>query len=98
VDANIINCGCACEQHRSIVVVLNNIALKNLVCEQEQLEKKKAEQSEKMKNKMALLHRAAEEKRAVIEARRGEDILKTEEMAARYRATGTTPKKTMGCF
>ncbi|QCE12274.1 Remorin [Vigna unguiculata] len=65
---------------------------------EEQLEKKKAEQSEKMKNKMALLHRAAEEKRAVIEARRGEDILKTEEMAARYRATGTTPKKTMGCF
>jgi len=51
-----------------------------------------------MKNKMALVHREAEEKRAMIEAKHGEEVLKTEEMAAIYRATGTTPKKTIGCF
>ena len=53
---------------------------------------------EKMKNKVALIHRSAEEKRAVIEAKRGEDLLKAEEMAAKYRATGTGPKKLLGCF
>ncbi|KAL0400761.1 UNVERIFIED_CONTAM: Remorin [Sesamum latifolium] len=64
----------------------------------EQLEKKKAEYIEKMKNKVALLHKAAEEKRAMIEAKRGEDLLKAEEIAAKYRATGTAPKKLLGCF
>ena len=82
----------------SIVLLVNNIALNNLLCEQEQLEKKKSKQVEKKKNKMALLHREAEEKRAMIEAKRGEEVLKTQEMAARYIATGTTPKKTIGCF
>ncbi|KAL0304256.1 UNVERIFIED_CONTAM: Remorin [Sesamum radiatum] len=65
---------------------------------EEQLEKKKAEYIEKMKNKVALLHKAAEEKRAMIEAKRGEDLLKAEEIAAKYRATGTAPKKLLGCF
>lgn len=66
---------------------------------QEQFEKKKAACAEKMKNKVALIHKEAEEKRAVVEAKRGEDALKIEEMAAKYRATGTTPKKTtVGCF
>ncbi|KAL2248644.1 UNVERIFIED_CONTAM: Remorin [Sesamum indicum] len=65
---------------------------------EEQLEKKKAEYIEKMKNKVALVHKAAEEKRAMIEAKRGEDLLKAEEMAAKYRATGTGPKKLLGCF
>lgn len=52
-----------------------------------------------MKNKIAIIHKEAEEKRAVIEAKRGEMVLKVEEMAAKYRATGTTPKKTtIGCF
>ncbi|MCI66408.1 remorin family protein, partial [Trifolium medium] len=63
----------------------------------EQLEKKKARYGEIMKNKIALVHKEAEEKRAVIEAKRGEEVLKVEEMAAKYRATGTTPKKTIGC-
>lgn len=66
--------------------------------EQESLEKKKAEYIEKIKNKIALLHKAAEEKRAIIEAKRGEDLLKAEETAAKYRATGTAPKKLLGCF
>lgn len=66
--------------------------------EQEQLEKKKAEYGEMMKNKIALVHRQAEEKRAVVEAKRGEEVLKAEETAAKFRATGTTPKKHLGCF
>jgi len=65
---------------------------------EEQLEKKKAEYVEKMKNKVALIHKTAEEKRAEIEAKRGEEILKAEEVAAKYRATGTAPKKLFSCF
>ncbi|KAK1394108.1 Remorin [Heracleum sosnowskyi] len=62
------------------------------------LENKKAEYAEKMRNKAASVHKEAEEKRAMIEAKRGEDILKTEEMAAKHRATGHVPKKSYGCF
>lgn len=51
-----------------------------------------------MKNKVALLHKKAEEKRAAVEAIRGEELLKAEETAAKYRATGNTPKKLFGCF
>lgn len=65
---------------------------------QEKLEKKKAQYAEKMKNKMALIHKAAEEKKAMVEAKKGEDLLKAEETAAKYRATGTAPKKLLGCF
>ncbi|RDY13135.1 hypothetical protein CR513_01993 [Mucuna pruriens] len=65
---------------------------------EEQLEKKKAEYGEKMKNKIALVHKQAEEKRAMVEAKRGEEVLKAEEAAAKYRATGTLPKKGFGCF
>lgn len=65
---------------------------------QEQLEKKKAEYGEKMKNKVALIHKQAEEKRAIIQAKRGEEILKAEEVAAKYRAIGHMPKKFLGCF
>lgn len=65
---------------------------------QEELEKKKAEYAEKMKNKIALVHKEAEEKRAMVEARRGEDMLKVDETAAKYRATGLAPRKLLGCF
>ena len=65
---------------------------------QEELEKKKAEYAEKMKNKIAIIHKEAEEKRAMVEAKRGEEVLKAEEMAAKYRATGHAPKKLIGCF
>jgi hypothetical protein len=51
-----------------------------------------------MKNKAAIIHKEAEEKKAMVEAKRGEEILKAEEMAAKYRATGQTPKKIIGCF
>jgi len=65
---------------------------------EEKLEKTRAEYVEKMKNKVALIHKEAEEKRAVIEAKRGEAHLKAEEAAAKYRATGTGPKKLLGYF
>ncbi|KAL3837698.1 hypothetical protein ACJIZ3_022289 [Penstemon smallii] len=65
---------------------------------EEQLEIKKAELIEKLKNKVVHVHKEAEEKRAIIEAKRGEDLLKAEEFAAKYRATGTGPKKLLGCF
>ncbi|KAF7844612.1 remorin [Senna tora] len=65
---------------------------------QEELERKKAEYGEKMRNKICLVHKEAEEKRAMVEAKRGEEVLKAEEIAAKHRATGTTPKKLLGCF
>ncbi|CAF2110460.1 hypothetical protein HID58_081752 [Brassica napus] len=65
---------------------------------EQQLIKKKAEYAEQMKNKIAQIHKEAEEKRAMTEAKRGEEILKAEEMAAKYRATGTAPTKLFGCF
>lgn len=70
----------------------------HLWSEQEELEKKKAEYAEKMKNKVAEIHREAEEKRATIVAKRGEDVLKVEETAAKFRATGNLPKKFLQCF
>ena len=51
-----------------------------------------------MKNKIALIHKEAEEKKAIVEATRGEEVLKAGEMAAKYRATGQAPKKLLGCF
>ncbi|KAB5544039.1 hypothetical protein DKX38_012151 [Salix brachista] len=65
---------------------------------EEQLEKKKAEYTEKMKNKIAMIHKEAEEKKAIVEAQRGEDLLKAKEMAAKYHATGSSPAKFLGCF
>ncbi|KAI3793027.1 hypothetical protein L1987_35639 [Smallanthus sonchifolius] len=65
---------------------------------EENLEKKKAKYIEKMKNKIVLIHKKAEEKRALTEARRGEELLKAEELAAKCRATGETPKKLVGWF
>ncbi|XP_047967449.1 remorin 1.4-like isoform X4 [Salvia hispanica] len=65
---------------------------------EEKFEKKKAEYAEKMKNKEALIHKAAEEKRAMIEENRGKEFLNAEEMAAKYRTTATIPKKSCACF
>ncbi|KAA8522385.1 hypothetical protein F0562_013254 [Nyssa sinensis] len=65
---------------------------------EENFEKKKAEYAEKKNNKVAEIHKAAEEKRAMIEAKRGEDILKVEDTAAKFRAASQIPKKLFGCF
>lgn len=53
---------------------------------------------EKLRNKIALIHKAAEEKKAIVEAKKGEDHLKAEEIAAKYRATRTSPKKLLSWF
>ncbi|KAL8111329.1 hypothetical protein AgCh_019154 [Apium graveolens] len=65
---------------------------------EEDMEKKKAVYAEQMNNKTVMVHKAAEEKRAMVEAKRGEELLKAEEMAAKHRATGFVPKKVLGCF
>ncbi|KAJ6933574.1 remorin 1.4-like [Populus alba x Populus x berolinensis] len=64
---------------------------------EEKLERKKAEYAEKMKNRAAELHKEAEEKKAMIEAKKSEECLKVEETAAKFRETGYTPKKFLGC-
>lgn len=51
-----------------------------------------------MKNKIAEIHKEAQEKRAIVEAKRGEHILKIEETSANFRATGIIPKKLFACF
>lgn len=56
------------------------------------MERRKAKCAEKIKNKEALIHKQAEEKRATVEARKGEEFLQAEEMAAKYRASGQVPK------
>ncbi|KAG0474672.1 hypothetical protein HPP92_014358 [Vanilla planifolia] len=65
---------------------------------EEAFENKKAQCAEKMKNRMASVHKAAEEKRAIVEAKKMENILKAEETAAKFQATGAVPKKSLGCF
>lgn len=62
------------------------------------MEKKKAEYGERMKNKIAEIHKATDEKKAKIEAKRRENHVKIEEAAAQYRASGTAPNKFGGCL
>lgn len=77
---------------------ITTLSSNNSKHDQEELEKKKSEYGEKMRNKIAEVHKQAEEKKAMIETRRGEEFLKAEEMSAKYRATGHVPKKVLGCF
>ncbi|KAK1421423.1 hypothetical protein QVD17_23748 [Tagetes erecta] len=65
---------------------------------EEDLEKTKAKYIEKVKNKMVVIHKKAEEKRAMTEAKCREEVLKAEEIAAKCRATGETPKKLLKWF
>ncbi|XP_057775783.1 remorin-like [Salvia miltiorrhiza] len=65
---------------------------------EEKFEKKKAEYAEKVKNKEALVHKAAEEKRAMIEEDRSKEFLKAEQMAAKYLNSGSKPEKSCACF
>ncbi|GAA0150421.1 hypothetical protein LIER_09368 [Lithospermum erythrorhizon] len=65
---------------------------------QEALEKKKPVHRENMKNKVAQVHKEAEEKRAMVIAKHKEDVIKAEETAAKYGATNQTPKKKIGCI
>ncbi|KAK7318268.1 hypothetical protein RJT34_02967 [Clitoria ternatea] len=70
----------------------------NLKRIEEKLEIKRAECVEKMQNKIAEIHRSAEEKRAIIEAQKGEEFLKIEEKAAKLRTRGYSPRKFLPCF
>uniref|UniRef100_A0A453Q4A4 Remorin C-terminal domain-containing protein n=1 Tax=Aegilops tauschii subsp. strangulata TaxID=200361 RepID=A0A453Q4A4_AEGTS len=66
---------------------------------EEKLEKKKAEYAEQMRNRVAMIHKEAEEQRALVEARRQEEMIKYQETAAKHRSKGTTPaKKFLTCF
>ncbi|KAI9117982.1 hypothetical protein K1719_011124 [Acacia pycnantha] len=67
---------------------------------EEEMEKKKADYMEKMKNKMAEIRQLAEEKKAVLEAKKYENFLKVQENAAKYRSRGYTPRKfhLLSCF
>lgn len=62
------------------------------------MEKKKAEYGERMRNKIGEIHKASEEKKAKIEAKRRENHVKIEEAAAKYRASGTAPDRFGGCL
>ncbi|XP_075495967.1 remorin 1.4-like isoform X1 [Primulina tabacum] len=65
---------------------------------EENFEKKKAKYGEKMKNKMAISHRTAEEMRATVAADCEHAVFTVEEAAATFRATGRVPKKLFACF
>lgn len=60
---------------------------------QEKLEKQRAIYVEKMKNAVAVAHRAAQEMRAATEARKAEEIVRANDIASRIRATGQVPRK-----
>ncbi|XP_045823231.1 remorin 1.4-like [Trifolium pratense] len=62
------------------------------------LDKKKSEYIEVMQNKKAEIHLSAEEKKAMIEAQKGEEIVKVEETAAKFRTRGYEPRRLLGCF
>jgi hypothetical protein len=62
------------------------------------LDKKKSEYIEVMQNKIAEIHLSAEEKKAMIEAQKGEEIVKVEETAAKFRTRGYEPRRLLGCF
>lgn len=62
------------------------------------MEKKKVESAEKMKNDIATVQKEAEKKRALVEAKRAEELLKAEKLAAKYTNTGLPTSKIFGFF
>ncbi|KAH7299973.1 hypothetical protein KP509_24G038800 [Ceratopteris richardii] len=64
---------------------------------EERLERKKAECIERMKNEIAAVHMRAEEEKALADSHHGEELLKAEETAAKYRASGSLPKRYPFC-
>ncbi|XP_073131231.1 remorin 1.4-like [Henckelia pumila] len=65
---------------------------------EENFENKKGKYGEKMKNKMAIIHKTAEEMRATAAADREHAVFTVEEASASFRATGHVPKKLFPCF
>ncbi|XP_076888990.1 remorin-like [Bidens hawaiensis] len=70
----------------------------NLKQIEQDIEIEKAKQREKMKNKIAAVHKEAEEKRVAILAKKGQDMIRVEEAAAKYHATATLPTRLFKCF
>lgn len=64
---------------------------------EEKLENERAACIEKARNKIALVQRIAEEKRALAEAHHGRQVLKAEEVAAKCRASGARPRRFFCC-
>ncbi|KAJ7520023.1 hypothetical protein O6H91_20G063900 [Diphasiastrum complanatum] len=62
------------------------------------LEKKKAKIHEQMMNEIAAIQRNGEERKAETEIKQVEEVVKIEEKAARYRATGKSPKRSASCL
>ncbi|XLR19479.1 hypothetical protein S83_047391 [Arachis hypogaea] len=65
---------------------------------EENLKRKKAAYAEKMKNKIADIHRSAEEKRAMVKAQKREEFIELEEITAKFCSSGRTPAKFFACF
>lgn len=51
-----------------------------------------------MKNRVAEIHKAGEEKRALIEAKQREESLKVEQTASEFRDSVSMPRRLIGCF
>ncbi|KAI5065387.1 hypothetical protein GOP47_0020082 [Adiantum capillus-veneris] len=64
---------------------------------EERLENDRAACIEKARNKVALVQKIAEEKRALAEAHHGKQVLKAEETAAKCRASGARPRGFFWC-
>ncbi|XP_020216028.1 remorin 1.4 isoform X1 [Cajanus cajan] len=91
----------AYKRHNAVVLWENSkkaSAEANLKRIEEKLDRNKAKCVEKMQNKVAEIHRTAEEKRAMIEAYKGEEFLEIEEKAVKLRTRGHTPRKFLPCF
>lgn len=65
---------------------------------EQDMERKKVEYVEKMKNKVAEIHRSAEEKRAIVKAKRMEEFVDLEDTAEKLRSLAETPRKLFSCF
>ncbi|XP_009350653.2 remorin 1.4-like [Pyrus x bretschneideri] len=65
---------------------------------EQKLEKKKALYVEKMQNKIAGIHKTAEEKKAMVEEAKRIERNKVGEKADDFREIGHVPKKILSCF
>ncbi|KAH9302202.1 hypothetical protein KI387_013785 [Taxus chinensis] len=84
--------------HKALANIVAWEATKKSSSETKLRKAEKAALVERMKNEIATIHKKAEEKKAMVEARRGEEILKVEESGAKYHAAGQVPKKFLFCF
>ncbi|KAI5058644.1 hypothetical protein GOP47_0026814 [Adiantum capillus-veneris] len=66
--------------------------------QEEKLEKKRAAYVERIQNEISKIGMRAKEERAHVDASFGEETLRVEEIAQRYRSFGRLPKKYSSCF